>query len=805
MNLKNRGIILVSTLFFVAMIVMFAVIITQQARMALDSGRVAAQSEKAYMAALSGIEFAKCQIGKNSSWGANGFSNSSKHIFKGLDVEYDIYGLKGYIGKDDKGEYESTFDISFDSFGKCPYRSCNNINSSSKVLKDISYRRDIPAGSLYIVSKGMCGKHVKYVEALICSKGYKASGVGTIARNGISVFGIPDEDYTANALLCVKNVDPSKSGMLTSFGSGSEISVQPGSSVDPSKLVSFNNNLIVNSPNLTIGSYKYSDNNKKNIPGVTVNASPESDPSYFDSVDSYENAAASAENDSFLPAGAYVFINCNSEASYDAHENGSAVNKSRWVFLPSAADMSNSDIINLIESSADIPETRGISFSRNEKSDYNGGVVLDGAVKCKGDVKFTVINKTPEGYSGEDSKKTVDFYMRGNDESEPMLLSDGDIFIDGEISGNGKLYAKGNIQMNAGSSFETKRNSGVGIYAEGDVSIMPAKNVSIDSYNEAVSVIAASEGASDAVADEAISILTNGELSNSEEKTPSAKNEKDTHDNKCVTISNATDRNGVPLNMELSLEAENKHFNEKNDKVTITIKKAEKTYVYSEKRGNFSDGADKSLVKTFIFQETNNGNKNGANKNGGSISLIALPIWGDNNNTDGGYYGCTSGSSGCNYGLFTLTGDYICEMDVRKGNEVIWYKTPEDKKAEYSKYDTYHDIYPSYKTAFKDLELRDAVDDTKVTGHSETAEKLVDNIRQKISDGTEIKGTVFSKGNINIHASGFNFSVTGSLVAPNGRVCIDDAKRVSLTFDPDYSSFFENTGIVPEIVFILAF
>lgn len=230
--LKNKGVILITTLLFVSLIVMFSVLVAQQGKQAIQSGSMYSQNEQAYLAALSGIEYARSQLYDDKNWmsgsGGNAFESSSAPI----KVEYNGKDIVGYLGykivssgtseSNASETYNSYFSISFNppasdqrlasyrpsvssSDNKyCGYSSINNLSSAKSYIKSESnesdgyYRIDVPANSCYIVSRGVCGKSVRYVEALLTSDGPSVLDGGTTIAGSIDISGIDREDYNTD-------------------------------------------------------------------------------------------------------------------------------------------------------------------------------------------------------------------------------------------------------------------------------------------------------------------------------------------------------------------------------------------------------------------------------------------------------------------------------------------------------------------------------------------------------------------------------------------------------------------------------
>ena len=65
---------------------------------------------------------------------------------------------------------------------------------------------------------------------------------------------------------------------------------------------------------------------------------------------------------------------------------------------------------------------------------------------------------------------------------------------------------------------------------------------------------------------------------------------------------------------------------------------------------------------------------------------------------------------------------------------------------------------------------------------------------------TEVKGTVYTNGNININGSKHSFNILGALIS-KGNININNVSSSELKYDPDYVPFFQNYGIITNLVF----
>lgn len=120
MMFGRNGVILITTLFFVTLIVMFSVLVAQQGRQTLLSGVGFSNSEQAYLAAMSGIEYVKGELTLSKKWGVvsgdSGEALDSGTISSGgVIVKSDGNAVVGYLDAvgGDVSKSNSTFSVSF--------------------------------------------------------------------------------------------------------------------------------------------------------------------------------------------------------------------------------------------------------------------------------------------------------------------------------------------------------------------------------------------------------------------------------------------------------------------------------------------------------------------------------------------------------------------------------------------------------------------------------------------------------------------------------------------------------------------
>ena len=510
---KRQGIVLITTLLFVTIIVMIATMIAAQGKAALQSGTASMQAEEAYMAALSGIDVVRGELKKSKTFGMSSFSGYDKRVAEkfvdGLKIQYMDKDLVGYIGANDSDQdnYKSKFTISFKDMADsttnptdtsnykhvtsdCKYLSVNNMSSSSAVeqntLKGI--RRKVPGYTCYIVSKGVCGKAVRYAEAFLTSNGSAVIDNGSTIGGNINIRGFDgkgiikddngnykDYDGTAgNSLLTVKHVDNKYAGQLNAFNPSDKnkctgninLYSEDKSKGDLQKLLNLSNKININ------GKFNYDTDKVSNLTtdqDLTVNKG-ELDKLTF--AEAKKTVKSKSTEPIKLDSGTYIYLRTQSDDSSIGYDT-------QWVYV------NNDNIERAIESLKDkngytnVSSSQGISFGDSEQiSGYvSRKVKVSDNVTSTGNVNFVVVDKTL-AKNGKtvyaQSGATVDFELVDGG----AITSDGDINIQGEVTGSGNLISNNNVMFRAGSSLEVDENQKVAVWAGGEVSIDRAKDIS---------------------------------------------------------------------------------------------------------------------------------------------------------------------------------------------------------------------------------------------------------------------------------------------------------------------------------------
>ena len=154
---NKSGIILITTLIFMSLTFMLAVMICKNGKESLFSGNRYAENEQAYLAAISGIEFIKGQLYKDKDWLLSE-ENLTKYISVNsntIKIEKEDDSIIGYILLDTtKGlvsdeNYDSKFEIFLkNDSSKKEYKSINNLFNNRNINNDEN-KRYVPAKSFY--------------------------------------------------------------------------------------------------------------------------------------------------------------------------------------------------------------------------------------------------------------------------------------------------------------------------------------------------------------------------------------------------------------------------------------------------------------------------------------------------------------------------------------------------------------------------------------------------------------------------------------------------------------------------------
>ena len=781
---KKSGIILITTLIFMTLTFMLTVMICKNGKESLFAGNRYSDNEQAYLAAVSGIEFIKGQLYNNRSWNvdtATALTSDGILIQKEGNASTG-YILTGYIITSPSGTVSNkNYDSKFEIFSKTnetnrEYRSVNNLNNINNIpAKDTdpanNNKRAISAKTFYAYVKGTCGKTVRYAEALFVSNGPKALDGGSVINGKVEIRSKSGQKYNDDPFITIDNVNKNRNGKITS--SDNLIFSTNGATLNPRMILTPTANKIeINSKNVAIGNFygKETNANKDNITHIIYNENTAKN-------SDIQNLTYDSINESNLEPGTYAYIN-----------NLSAPTKSYWVYIDKTKNVTKK-----IDEAVDINEV----LEDNNKIKFNKRKVnVTGNVKCSnGSLNFIVIDQKTNKYTKKatytiSNKNTIDFSIGKNGKIE----TSGDLSISGEIKGTGKIYCGGNLTMNAGSDLETMPLSGVAIYANGNITIKEAKNLSTNSQaieeklidealekaNEEHITLISSDDESDEntqeLSGELLALLNNGSNTDSNEEVKPTE----------IVINGHT--------YDVTEKIQNYKIQEDTDANIITFTSNYTKDVYQLQ---FTD--DSMIISknnhTSKFTITKDNIYNGYNEHN-TESNIKVDII-DHNAGDNGYRQDF---------LLKIDGSEVGILD--KGGTKT-YKDAHGPITEtflFSEYN-YKDISQrnsifsefSYSNAnTNSTEINSTNSDTKEV----TIQEYVEKYYKENVGRTSIRGSIYSKtGDVTINGNGKKFNIKGAVIVADGNLSITNTSYVNLQYDPDYVPFFENQGILTTTIF----
>ncbi len=831
---KSNGMILITTMLFITIIVMIATLIAVQGKSALQNGNLSLQSEEAYLAALSGIEYVRGELRKNKNFGVSNLPESSPNIptsaVNNLFVNYDGKNLTGYLGYNSTNDYKSKFSVSFGNPNQtnnangnyqhtssdCKYLSVNNLNKANPTPKNISngIRRNVPAYSMYIVSKGVCGKCVRYAETFLTSDSSPSIDGGTTIGGEIKLNGTDgnysqgtaSKNYTdRNSLLSVKHVNKNAIGKLTAFNHNGEANnnIFLQSKTSSNDIYDFLNlttpvqfNGVVNGqtsfPKPNNNTYLEGLWSKITLnQGTTVDTADLQKLTYDEAkklvgatTNNEENGTNNSNNNTnsyTLASGTYAYIRDPNRDDGGPEAYWKFINTTNLVTALTNLDNNSASVSNINSTIA----TGGISFGLHNSNVFfnmdappeSRTVNLFGNVHSIGTLNFIMVEKINSN-THKLLNSSVDFSVNGG-----SLISDGDININGEVVGHGNLISNGDISFNAGSELEVDENQKVAVWARGDINIKQATNVSNDRSIELITPTN-ENGESEELSQNELSEIVTGKIGDV------VREEVGFVPDNLVFLAGddiITDNDGALTNYfcQFTYNQSNYEFRYKQtsqvsgDKPVLVVLK------------------DNTEVKNVWDNGFNNGNSIYSDAN--IYVSVRMPEGGDEDYSDfniflksNGYYYYYKTIDIGNQNLVITDPNYVGVLpnEVATANRNKKYKTDIDSLTIQSNQNYYVNNTNS--------------DDSLLDSLSTSSTNLLLDILVK---NTSLRGTVYSAtGKIDIDAGNKNFSILGALVTTKGDLNIK-AAHINLTYDPNYVPFFRdaNGGIETIVGFTSSF
>ena len=517
-----------------SVIIMIAALLVVTGRSTLLLGASYSDREQAYYAAECGIAYAQYCLSKDKEWVSNettldsiydpdftdfsvSAAGSQKNCVRGvLTSNGSEFYITFYSGTwNDSTSPRKEVDRSGNLGNPLKYYSCNNLssesNGSSEYLDDANKGkafRTVPGGYAHIVVEGRCNQVKRYAEAFLQKVDTETGMACSIAAGGFDVD-LADNDsvFLVDAASGYESRIRSMGDItLTSGGSGKTAASDKncyriadnglsctgaGTEASPtSKYTNINGEQIDSKEDQK--TYGVACENKAQT-DYLENAKLEWD----DVTNKYISGSSynSSNVKTTIKAGTYVYMN---SASYPDTYNLYYFPPS-CSYNPDAGKKENSNPDNFVTkhlSSAVAYSTDLVSSSQSgdltlqttvTKSQLAAGTYLMTAAnpigiepdKTGGNFAIAVYDYAKKDTYTPSSNYRASVNLSGTDEQDPCLISQtgGSIYVDGELSGKGKILSGGELSFQGKSILETDTDSsnGVSIYSQGSVNIDPVK------------------------------------------------------------------------------------------------------------------------------------------------------------------------------------------------------------------------------------------------------------------------------------------------------------------------------------------
>ncbi len=516
-SIKKRGIILITVMLLLTVIIMLAALLTTSAKNSLLLGNTYSKNEQAMHAALSGLEYARARIYENPHWMQNDsyspgeyLKESDKGNFYRLfnDIIFEDESEQvavGYIGEAGKNS-RTKFEIAFSQAGaesrNIHYVSCNNTMSGTDKATRIKNNngwsdfRTVGKGKIHIISRGICDGIVKYAEGYLDVSIMGDAGSCSIARDDINV-----NLSGSNPLFLVSYKDGSAIDKKTELRSVNTINISSGIVSNPLCFSLDRQGTAYGSPSVSVNGNQLSEGfNEKYGIDIDTQSGKETEQLLNGAEGiTWENVNKNSTGKEIvfrqMPSGAYIYVKNLGDGSggwkYCDISNITAMDKDAFKALTLNTTVSDNNRNEIFKTP---PATTGVSFNGETmtfSSNTNIRTTDSILIGCVDNLSF--LSGSSISLS-QRSRVNVVFQENEEDASQNPVLSVGSsqssnssLYCHGELKGSGKVMSSGSIYMQGGSYFDTAKNSGVSVYAENDVEVIPS--TAIDRTEEATKAL----------------------------------------------------------------------------------------------------------------------------------------------------------------------------------------------------------------------------------------------------------------------------------------------------------------------------
>ncbi len=510
MKKSVKGIVLITTMLLLSIVVMIAALLVVTGRNTLLLGASYGDREKAQYAAESGLAYVQYCISRYKDWvcGETTLSALYDPGFSEFTVET-VNGqnnvLRGKLNNGDaefyvvfySGTWNNSTSVRNDSKGSpLKYYSFNNLSNSTGTGNSVLYDgastrafKIVPASCAYVIVEGRCNQAKRFTEAVLSQVFSKTGSACTVAAGNVEV-NLTDTDSVF--MINTANGDDSR---IRAMG---DLVVKSGSGAAGDQ----NCFQIAGKGFSSTGSE--STTNYTKINGTTL-----------DSTDTAKEYGISCENASqkkYLEGASLTWDDVTSTyfsgSQYNTTNVPTQITAGTWVYMNSS---SNTSVYNLYYYPAAWSESNKSTFinenSGTKYSDWAGGPLIEGKTEGitlktsitaselstasqylfemnnmvgvkpnttgNNDFAVAIYDYNSGSYSPSDDYRAS---VRVNDTSAGIITnSGGNIRIDGELSGIGKVLSGNELSFQGRSMLQSDNNSKIALYAQGDVSVQPVR------------------------------------------------------------------------------------------------------------------------------------------------------------------------------------------------------------------------------------------------------------------------------------------------------------------------------------------
>jgi len=531
MRVPEKGIVLITTMLLLSFIIMIASLLIVTGRNTLLLGSSYSEREQAQYAAEAGIGYAQYCISKNMAWQAEGFYSPSSESSDFGD--FTVTQVGAATNRTIKGSLRNggaTFYITFSTaprtdgepvnYKKLLYYSKNNL-ASSAVAQSQKYNgailvpfKTVKERNAHIIVEGRSGTASRYAEAILKLNDTSMGNACTITAGDIKVD-LADKDG-----VFLVNTEGTGNSMIRSMGS-IHVDIAPGPSEKKcfqiansgvsytGKTGDTTQRTYVNATAIDTTTEMNDYKLQTNWTGQQDDYLKKSKVKWSDAAGKYESGGSfTGSVSSKIKGGSYVYINADLYSTvydlyyidkpFDPTTAGSFVNDNLATLLTTPYAGNEASLVSgtalTVVSQADLGTNPGFLMKVNNPLGVDQST---GGVK---DLNLLVYSVGEGGLYEPSSKYRTSLRLeKPSDAHDPCLvtLSDatagagGDIYIDGELSGIGKVLSGGSLNYQGRSILEADPlagDGGLSIYTQGTVKIAPARGSggSDDKVNDAL-------------------------------------------------------------------------------------------------------------------------------------------------------------------------------------------------------------------------------------------------------------------------------------------------------------------------------